>query len=273
VNGLEELQRKALAWAESRADIRVVLLIGSRARRDQRADELSDLDLVLFTTDIQAYQTAPDWLDDFGKLWVSVKEPRSDGCPEYLAVYEGGSKLDFNFFPMSMLEEFLQPGQMHSAFRRGFQILVDKDGQAAQMPPSPFAPPQPAKPTLEAFGEVVNTFWYDAYQVAKFIRRGELWVAHVRDGMLKQKLLTVIEWHAQAQHGWDYDTWHGGRFMAEWASAPVYAALRKTFARFDHDDGFVSPVGKGNRGHAGIYLSSNARRTDDRVDGDISRAS
>jgi hypothetical protein len=30
-------------------------------------------------------------------------------------------------------------------------------------------------------------------------------------------LLRLLEWHARATHGWDYDTWHNGRFLEKWA--------------------------------------------------------
>jgi hypothetical protein len=33
-------------------------------------------------------------------------------------------------------------------------------------------------------------------------------------------------------------TWHGGKFIAEWASADIYADLRRVFARLDADDGW-----------------------------------
>jgi aminoglycoside 6-adenylyltransferase len=229
---IEELQKAALRWAEGRDDIRVVLLIGSRARRDHPADDLSDLNLVLFTRDIQAYHAPPDWLAEVGVVWVSVPHPRDDGYPEYLAIYEGGCKLDFNFFPLPMLEELVH----WNALRRGYHILLDKDGLAGQLPPSPFASPAREKPSREAFETVVITFWYNAYQVAKSIRRGELWVVQTRDHDLKAGLLQMVEWQVQAQHDWNTDTWHGGRFLSEWVSAPVYESLRETFAHLEAED-------------------------------------
>jgi aminoglycoside 6-adenylyltransferase len=229
---IAHLQQQAIRWAEERADIRAVMLVGSLARRDHPADDLSDLDLVLFTSDVDAYRAPPDWLAEIGTVWVAIPYQRSDSYPEYLAIFDTGDKADFNFFPISMLDEF----EHWTAFQRGARFLLDKDEWATRIPASPFVSPQREKPTQETFTLVVNTFWYNAYQAAKFIRRGELWVAQVRDGMLKESLLQMMEWQAQAQHGWNYDTWHGGRFLAEWVSAPVYAALQQTYARLDSED-------------------------------------
>jgi aminoglycoside 6-adenylyltransferase len=51
-------------------------------------------------------------------------------------------------------------------------------------------------------------------------------------------LLRMVEWHARSVHGWGYDTWHGGKFIAEWADPRVYAELCETFAHLDVADGW-----------------------------------
>jgi aminoglycoside 6-adenylyltransferase len=49
-------------------------------------------------------------------------------------------------------------------------------------------------------------------------------------------LLQMLEWHACARNGWDYDTWDRGRFLEEWADPRAVAALREVFGRYDADD-------------------------------------
>ena len=51
--------------------------------------------------------------------------------------------------------------------------------------------------------------------------------AHVRQ---------MIEWHARATHGWDYDTWYDGRFLHQWADPRTAAGLREADAHYDADD-------------------------------------
>ena len=48
----------------------------------------------------------------------------------------------------------------------------------------------------------------------------------------------MVEWQARAAHGWDHDTWHGGKFIAAWADAPVYAAFAQSFALTGLADGW-----------------------------------
>ncbi len=49
-------------------------------------------------------------------------------------------------------------------------------------------------------------------------------------------LLQLIEWHTRTTRGWDYDVWHGGRFLEEWADAKTLAELKETYGRYDRSE-------------------------------------
>jgi aminoglycoside 6-adenylyltransferase len=99
----------------------------------------------------------------------------------------------------------------------------------AQLPPSPFAPPPYEKPAADFFTLVVNSFWHDAVYVARQIRRRNLWAANLRNAKMKEiVLLRMLEWHARAVNGWDYDTWHNGYFLSEWTSPQTWDELQGT---------------------------------------------
>lgn len=53
---------------------------------------------------------------------------------------------------------------------------------------------------------------------------------------MKQVLLQVIEWHEKTVNGIEYDTWHTGRFLSEWASKETQAELQNSFGHFDRND-------------------------------------
>ena len=58
-----QLLERLIAWARSRSDIRGVAVIGSRARAlDHPADQWSDVDILLTTTDPGRYLTTINWL-------------------------------------------------------------------------------------------------------------------------------------------------------------------------------------------------------------------
>ena len=69
----DELEARIAAWAESHPDVRAILVVGSRARRDSPADEWSDLDLMVFATHYEEYLANDSWLDDIGPTWLCLR--------------------------------------------------------------------------------------------------------------------------------------------------------------------------------------------------------
>jgi aminoglycoside 6-adenylyltransferase len=229
-------EQKVLAWAEHRPDVRAILVVGSRARRHHPADEWSDLDLEIFVIDSSPYLTGVPQIEEFGVVLVSIPFDKGDGYPEHLVLFEGVHKVDFAFSPIEKLHRLIHEQPLDELYERGYYVLLDRDGLAAQIPEPAYNAPPLKRPTEEAFVETVNAFWYHAHQIAKLIRRRDLWNVKTQDALLKVYLLRVMEWHAQAVRGWEHDTWHSGRFLSEWADAETWAALQESFARFDAAD-------------------------------------
>jgi aminoglycoside 6-adenylyltransferase len=230
VTAMQQLEDRIIAWAESQAPVRAILVIGSRARRDFPADEWSDLDLTVFATDSERYLAGDDWLHDIGQVWLNLPHQTGSGHQEPLVHFEGGCKVDFVFFAVDDLRRMVESGKLEGIYHRGYYVLVDKDKLATQLPPSPFAPPPYEKPSEDLFTLAVNSFWHDAVYVARQIRRRNLWAANMRNAKMKEMvLLRMLEWHARAVNGWDYDTWYNGYLMSEWTDPQTWDELQSTF--------------------------------------------
>lgn len=239
--GYQALLTRLTQWARTQEDIRLALVVGSRARVDHPADEYSDLDVVLVTTLPQRYLSTADWVADLGSVWLTFVEPTAQGgLEERRVLFEGGLDVDFTVMPYHLARAMAEgglPRQLAAVVRRGVRVLVDKEGIGERLLASPAPAPTPRPPTAAEFSEVVSDFWYHAVWTAKKLRRGELWVAKACcDGYMKRLLLRMIEWHARATRGWDLDTWHDGRFLERWADSRVPEALRAAFGRYDPDD-------------------------------------
>ena len=233
MKNIKELEKNALSWATIRPDIRAVLVVGSRARRQHSADEWSDLDLMIFSTNFNSYLSDTAWLAAIGVVWVCLPHQTGDGDPELLVLFDGGYKVDFIFYTLEELGRLAKRITLPSVYHRGYYVLLDKDKLAAQIPPSPFTPPS-VEPVTEAdFQLAVNGFWYGAVYVAKQIRRRNLWVVKFRDWTMKTELLKMAAWHARTIHGWDYDTWHNGHFLSEWTDPQTWQALHNAFGNFE----------------------------------------
>jgi len=239
--GYAALITRFVRWAESQPDIRGALMIGSRARQDHRADEWSDLDIVLFAVDPQVYINSADWVEQVGEPCLSFVERTPGDGWERRVLFAGGLDVDFAINPAESLAYLTTqaiPPDMADILRRGTRVLVDKDACLAHIVQRPLPAAAPFQPPSEAeFLNVVNDFWYHTLWTAKHLRRGELWWAKSGlDMRLKERLVTLLTWHAHAIHGPSYDTWMRGRFLEEWADPRAVQALAGAFAHYDAAD-------------------------------------
>jgi aminoglycoside 6-adenylyltransferase len=234
----EQLIERFVCWAEVCPDIRAAIIVGSRARTEHPADEWSDLDLLILTTDVQRYLTQTDWLENIGSPWLTFLERTAAGQEtERRVLFEGG--LDVDFVPLSVarIQQMGQDPIVSAITGRGVRVLLDKDNIASQLATPTAGESIHRPPTPEEFLEVSSDFWYHAVWTVKKLRRGELWTAKAcSDVYMKWLLLRMIEWHARTTEGWDYDTWFNGRFLEQWADPCVLDALRSTFGHYEEAD-------------------------------------
>jgi aminoglycoside 6-adenylyltransferase len=232
------LEQRSADWALEQPAIQAIIVVGSRARSSHPADEWSDLDLVVFTSDATSYLRDSAWLNRFGTVIAAVSHSFGQHDREWLAFYADGTKLDAAFRSIdpaatptlqTMLDGFPYP----TVLQRGVRVLVDKTGAATDLRLPTITTPLPDE---AEFATLINRMWLDAIKTAKFIRRRDLWRAkQVCDGDLKQHVLTLLEWQAAAQPD-QRDIWYDGRFLAEWADREALAALPATFAAYEIAD-------------------------------------
>ena len=260
----EQLIARFVAWAETQPGIRAALIVGSRAREDRPADEWSDLDVILTVTEPERYLAKTDWLENIGNPWITFIEKTGTGDEkEHRVLFEGGLDVDFVLLPAKKIQSLARLLQARERFpqilkllprslsqeaaqgiaafsdiaRRGVKVLVDKDGIVAPLLSTITETPAPASPTQDKFLNLANDFWYHTVWTAKKLRRGELWTAKgCSDSYMKWHLLRMIEWHARAKNGFEYETWHAGRFLERWADPRIVEGLRDAFAHYDEDD-------------------------------------
>ena len=60
--------------------------------------------------------------------------------------------------------------------------------------------------------------------------------AKTRENDLRVLLLQMMEWHAKALHGNEYDVWHGGRFLHEWVDQRTLKELKNIFTQYEETD-------------------------------------
>jgi aminoglycoside 6-adenylyltransferase len=239
----DSIIERCAALAQSRDDIRGLIVLGSRARTDRPADEWSDLDLVIITTEPQRYLEDRGWLSAFGPYWAAfVERQATDTGYELRVLFDGALDVDFIPVPLEMMlmPADQWPPDVVTIFRRGYRIVLDKDDFSSRIAELFQLNPALSAITLpdeQQFLALWNDYFYHAVWVAKKLRRGELWTAKLSlDTGMKWQLLHLIEWHAKTQHGAEYDIWHNGRFLEKWADPRILEELRRAYAHYDERD-------------------------------------
>ncbi len=246
----EELIKKFVSWASARSDIRMAVILGSRARTDH-PDEWADLDLMMVTTNPQHYISTSEWTGEMGKPIATFIEETSGGDEqERRVLYEGMLDVDYAIFPASKVEQLLNADanrqippemvlELANAFGRGMRVILDKDGLTEKLNTiiSGIKQPKPQPPTQEEFLQAVDDFLYHCVWTVKHVMRGELWWALTcLNCRLASLQLRMTEWQARATHGKDFDTWFRGRFLETWANLEVIEGLKDAFSHYDKND-------------------------------------
>ena len=242
---MQSYQHKIVAWAQANPSVRAVIMTGSMARPTAPKTRWSDLDIELYFDDPTPYVASEEWIYGFGEVWVILPLENPGWHPTRLTWFAGGEKVDFSVKSVNSLQHMIEADELSEMYQRGYQVLVDKDGLAAQLAPSPFKRPTPQSPTFEDFDFTVREFWFEAMHVAQYIAARELWTVKFRDAEVKYALLRMLEWHGQFVLG--NTVYHTGKRMVEWSDTwdevhniwshfsalDSWLAFHKTIALFD----------------------------------------
>jgi len=226
---------KLLEWAREDANIKALVMTGSRVKGT--SDELSDYDIVVLAEEGHLYLQDDRWMPYIGKVWLFIPEKvkfQGKIFGTRLVLFEGGINVDFTFFPVKFLDRLVKAG----AFREPYEVLLDKVGVTEHLKAVSFLEQKIKKPSEKSYLQLVREFWFEAYQMAKSLKREDLWVVKSRDADVKHRLLLkMIEWYEEAKHhGADRRIGPIGKRMKTWVTSATWEAAHGIFAHFDKKD-------------------------------------
>lgn len=229
MSAAEQVLSNVVAWATRDANIRSLVLVGSRAR-SAPPDDLADIDLQVYAETSEPYTRDDAWLSEIAQMWLCVRDEYSDGdipVPTRLVIFDGGVKVDFAFYPAGIVSSGVGAGLAH-------QILLDKDPTARKREAKSDPSGELDVPSEAEFARAVEEFWFEAYHVAKYLARNELWLAKSRDWATKEFPLRMIDWHEHITRGRVHDADCAGKHM--WVSEDTWEALHQAFAGFEREE-------------------------------------
>jgi aminoglycoside 6-adenylyltransferase len=222
---ISEVRSQILDFARCNENIRLVVETGAFAREFPPADELSDLDIEFYALNPRILLESRDWISQFGAILICLELENNGFNPTRLVIYESGAKVDFSIYDAALLEKgFRSPAQ-----NRGCIVHFDCDGWTQNW--QQIGPEQIQKPDEKVWRALIDDFWLDFYNQAKYLARGDGWTAKLLDAEIKNYVLQMLEWHASAKNG--ADVWHLGHHMKSWTDAATYKEIGEIFADFE----------------------------------------
>lgn len=236
---LEKILNKIIKWAKLEDSVRGLIVEGSIAQ--DQGDNLSDIDISIFAKDIGPFVKDDSWLSKIANVWVYSADKYYFGdvlIPTRLVVYEDGIKVDYSLWNIDIVDDLSKA----EYFDTGYKILLDKDNLLENFEKPSLKPKLSKKPTEEEFIHTVNEFWFEAYHVAKYLKREDLWLAKSRDWSIKEMLLKMMEWHTLAKNNWKTDVKWLGKHIKNWLEPEIYNRLNNIFGHFDSEDSWKSLI-------------------------------
>lgn len=238
MNRYDELMKRLLAVCESQPEIKAVIIVGSQAREISKADEYSDLDLIIACSEPQILLYENNIIGKLGKPVYSFVEDTIAGEKERRILFENSLDVDMIVMTEDKLAQLIKSHVADDLMNRGFSVCYDNCGISDYIDRSSIiAQRHYTALSEEEFKNLTNDFMFHTVWAEKKIRRGELWTAIMCvNGYLKTKLIIVIEMYEHCVHGTAYDTWHNGRMAEQWAEPFIVDKLSDCFSRYDADD-------------------------------------
>ncbi|MEK4486234.1 aminoglycoside 6-adenylyltransferase [Psychrobacillus sp. FSL H8-0484] len=237
MNDYKEMMNRVRLWGEQEDDIRSIFVVGSMARSDKPADEWSDLDLAIVSSDVDKWLHSEEWISQFGNPQVSFLEESPVGSlMERRVMFAGGSIVDFNFLKLEMAKPFLRSDAVREVIARGVKVLLDKDQLTEVFHYSTSETKRIDELKFSEFKNDVNDFWFHTVFIAKKLRRGELLVAKsCCDGYLKRLLLKNVKLQSKMNKSNNQQNWHDVRFFEDWADKDVLQDFDKIYGTYDEE--------------------------------------
>ncbi len=229
-----EIKSRILELANADEGIKAVVAIGSSTRSEVKADEYSDLDLIIAAEDTEKwlYGDIPERLGD---MKISFVEPTLGGGKERRVLYKNALDVDMIVFTPEQLVTAAKEGVAGWVCNRGYTVLHDRMGIGDLLSEYVRHEVNYSQLTESEYINLVNDFCFHVVWASKKILRGELWTAKMCiDAYLKNHLLKMLEMYTVNKYA--SDVWHDGRFLDKWADESIKNSLPKCFAHYDREN-------------------------------------
>jgi len=237
----EVLLEKLIAFGNEDKNVRAIILEGSRAT-GFHVDDLSDYDINIFARDIDGYINGEAWIKRLGDVLILQKEKfvfYGATIPTRLVLFRDYQRVDFSFWKTELLADIARGDKVYESYKNGYQVLVDKDEVAELLPPPDNTGFSISPPDREHFRQIVHDFWFEAYGMAKYLSKGDLWYSKlIENRFMKDRLFLMALWDNCSSSHWKYNSsiHRGGKRFEKWAPKELKDSFSECFSMYEISD-------------------------------------
>ncbi|MVZ60790.1 AadS family aminoglycoside 6-adenylyltransferase [Sphingobacterium humi] len=222
-------------WAQQNPAVRALLLTSSLVNPLAPVDSFSDLDIELVFDNNEPYLESDTWLSVFGDPIAMIEEGEACFSGKHgmkMVLYRDGIKVDFKLYSAANFVKEVAAPELPEDWDIGYRILLDKDGLTSAMKPPTHQVSIIKKPSVDAFKQLLNDFWWDTTYVAKCLARDEIFYAKFmsENNLRTAYLVPLLEWYIASQHHWNITTNKHGRLFKQYLSEEEWEKLELTFS-------------------------------------------
>jgi aminoglycoside 6-adenylyltransferase len=232
----QEMLDLILTFARDHDEVRAVVMNGSRVNPNAPKDPFQDYDIVYYVRDVEPFRRNMDVVRSFGEIMILQTPedmidppPEGDGHYTYLMQFMDGNRIDLSFDALHHTAVTLNDSLS--------LVLLDKDNLLGELPPPSDAGYLPKKPSVKAFDDCCNEFWWLNVYAAKSLWRDELIHAkYILDTLMREQLLKMLKWYFGVQTGFQKSPGKLGKYLKGQIDADLWVLLECTYsdAQLDH---------------------------------------
>ena len=121
----EELKKRLLDLCNSQSEIKAVIIIGSQARETCKADEYSDLDLIVACSEPDILLSDDKLASKLGRIVYSFVEDTIAGEKERRILFENSLDVDMIVMTEDKLAQLIKSHVADDLMNRGFSVYYD----------------------------------------------------------------------------------------------------------------------------------------------------
>ncbi|MGE7633998.1 aminoglycoside 6-adenylyltransferase [Bacillus paramycoides] len=217
--------------------IRAVIMNGSRVNPNVKKDCFQDYDIIYVVKEIQSFTCDHSWIKRFGEIMIvqmpeemSLVPADEDGKFPYLMQFTDGNRIDLMLVPMDLINNFIGQDSLS-------KLLLDKDDCIGEFPPASDKDYIIKKPSEKEFLDCCNEFWWCSTNVAKGLWREELsYVKGMLDGLVRDMLIVMLEWHIGMKTGFIVNTGKFGKHFEQYFEKDMWEQFKKTFSNAEYEN-------------------------------------